>query len=60
MHHSALIRLLFINKLTPAIAVITAIKIIIYMSSQTLGKYFLPLLRRFNPAEPVVDKSVIL
>jgi len=22
--------------------------------------YFLPLLRRFNPAEPVVEKSVIL
>jgi hypothetical protein len=25
-----------------------------------IGYCFLPLLRRFNPAEPVVDKSVIL
>jgi hypothetical protein len=24
------------------------------------GYYFLPLLQRFNPAEPVVEKSVIL
>ena len=28
--------------------------------SQKTGKSFLPLLRRFNPAEPVVEKFVIL
>ena len=25
-----------------------------------INRHFLPLLRRFNPAEPVVEKSVIL
>jgi hypothetical protein len=31
-----------------------------YATVADFGYIFLPLLRRFNPAEPVVEKSVIL